>query len=72
MKQYRSELAKQDPKLADYLASATSETYIKALQDQIAELQIRRDLAMVKSDTRTDFTMQLKEYDNKISDLKQA
>ncbi len=70
LKQYRSELAKQDPKLADYLASATSETYIKALQDQIAELQIRRDLAMVKSDTRTDFTMQLKEYDNKISDLK--
>ena len=70
LKQYRKELSKQDPKLADYLASATSETYIKALQDQIAELQIRRDLAMAKADSKTDFTVQLKDYDNKISELK--
>ena len=48
LKQYKKELSQQDPKLADYLASATSETYIKALQDQIAELQIRRDLAWPK------------------------
>ena len=49
LKQYRKELSQQDPKLADYLASATSETYIKALQDQIAEFQIRRDLAILES-----------------------
>ncbi|HCY77288.1 MAG TPA: hypothetical protein DHV28_15325 [Ignavibacteriales bacterium] len=70
LKQYRDELSKQDPKLADYLASATSETYIKALQDQIAELQIRRDLALAKTDTKTDFSDQLRDYDNKIKDLK--
>lgn len=70
LKQYKNELQQQDPKLADYLASATSETYIKALQDQIAELQIRRDLAMAKADPKADFTTQLKEYDNKISELK--
>jgi len=70
LKQYKKELSQQDPKLADYLASATSETYIKALQDQIAELQIRRDLAMAKADPRTDYTLQLKDYDNKIAELK--
>jgi capsular exopolysaccharide synthesis family protein len=70
LKQYKKELSLQDPKLADYLASATSETYIKALQDEIAELQIRRDLAMAKSDLKTDFTEQLKDYDNKITELK--
>ncbi|MEO8233121.1 MAG: polysaccharide biosynthesis tyrosine autokinase [Ignavibacteriota bacterium] len=70
LKQYRNELSKQDPKMADYLALATSETYIKALQDQIAELQIRRDLAMAKAEPKTDFSSQLKEYDNKIKELK--
>ena len=70
LRQYRKELSQQDPKLADYLASATSETYIKALQDQIAEFQIRRDLAMAKADPKTDFTSQLKDYDNKITELR--
>ena len=69
LKQYRDELSKQDPKLSDYLASATSETYIKALQDQIAELQIRKDIAIAKSDPKTDFAGQLKDYDNKIKEL---
>ena len=69
LKQYRKELSKQDPKLADYLASATSETYIKALQDQIAEFQIRRDLAILKADPETDYRAKLKEYDDKLKEL---
>lgn len=69
LKQYRNELSKQDPKLADYLASATSETYIKALQDQIAEFQIRRDLAMIKADPQIDYKAKLKEYDDKLAEL---
>jgi tyrosine-protein kinase Etk/Wzc len=70
LKQYRSELSKQDPKLADYLSSAASESYIKALQDQIAELQIRRDLAIVTAEPNADYAKQLKNYDDKIKDLK--
>ncbi len=70
LKQYKKELQQQDPKLADYLASATSETYIKALQNQIAELQIRRDLSITNIDPKTDYSTQLKEYDNKIDELK--
>ena len=69
LKQYRKELSQQDPKLADYLASATSETYIKALQDQIAEFQIRRDLAILKADPETDYRAKLKEYDDKLKEL---
>lgn len=70
LKQYKNELQQQDPKLADYLTSATSETYIKALQNQISELQIRRDLSVAKAEPKTDFSTQLKEYDNKIDELK--
>lgn len=69
LKQYRNELSKQDPRLADYLASATSEAYIKALQDQIAEFQIRRDLAMIKADPQIDYKDRLKEYDDKLAEL---
>lgn len=69
LKQYRKELSLQDPKLADYLASATSETYIKALQDQIAEFQIRRDLAILKADPEIDYKVKLKEYDDKLNEL---
>lgn len=69
LKQYRKELSQQDPKLADYLASATSETYIKALQNQIAEFQIRRDLAILKADPETDYRAKLKEYDDKLKEL---
>ncbi|MCU0342732.1 MAG: polysaccharide biosynthesis tyrosine autokinase [Ignavibacterium sp.] len=69
LKQYRNELSQQDPKLADYLASETSKTYIKELQDQIAEFQIRRDLAILKADPETDYKAKLKEFDNKLNEL---
>ncbi|MGQ9799570.1 MAG: hypothetical protein ACUVRG_09840 [Ignavibacterium sp.] len=38
LSKYKDELQKQDPRLVDYLESAASESYIKALQEQIAEL----------------------------------
>ncbi len=70
LKKYKEELIKQDPKLADYLESATSESYIKALQNQIAELQLNKDLALAKFDSGIDITQKIKEYDNKIKELK--
>jgi capsular exopolysaccharide synthesis family protein len=67
---YKEELSKQDPKLADYLASVTSETYIKALQDQISELQLNKDIALAKLESGIDVSQKVKEYDLKIEDLK--
>lgn len=70
LKQYKEELKKQDPRLAEYLESATSETYIKALQDEISQLQINKDLALAKVEPGIDITEKVKEYDKKIKDLK--
>ncbi len=67
--QYKQELAKQDPKLASYLESQTSESYIRALQNQIAELQLNKDLALVKSEGNIDISGKVKEYDTKIQEL---
>ncbi len=70
LRQYKEELKKQDPRLAEYLESATSETYIKALQDEISQLQINKDLALAKVEPGIDITAKVKEYDKKIRDLK--
>ncbi|HMN48720.1 MAG TPA: polysaccharide biosynthesis tyrosine autokinase [Ignavibacteriaceae bacterium] len=70
LKQYKEELKKQDPRLAEYLESATSETYITALQNEIAQLQINKDLALAKVEPGIDITNKVIEYDKKIKDLK--
>jgi tyrosine-protein kinase Etk/Wzc len=71
LSKYKDELAKQDPKLAEYLESVTSETYITALQNQISELQLSKDLALAKAEPGIDVTQKVKEYDLKITELKQ-
>ena len=70
LKQYKDELKKQDPRMANYLESLTSETYIEALQKQLAELQINKDLALANSNPRINVTTKIKEYDQKINELK--
>lgn len=70
LSKYKDELQKQDPRLVDYLESAASESYIKALQEQIAELQLNRDLALTKSYQDESVKLKIYEYDKKIKDLK--
>jgi capsular exopolysaccharide synthesis family protein len=71
LRQYKDELKKQDPRMANYLESLTSETYITALQKQLAELQINKDLALANTNSKIDVSAKIKEYDQKINDLKQ-
>ena len=71
LKQYKDELKKQDPRMADYLTSLSSEDYIKALQKQLAELQINKDMALANSNSKINVSSKIKEYDQKINDLKQ-
>ena len=70
LRQYKDELKKQDPRMANYLESLTSETYINALQKQLAELQINKDLALANTNPKIDVTAKVKEYDQKINELK--
>lgn len=71
LKQYKFFLKKQDPQLVEYLESQTSQAYISALQQQIAELQVNRDIAMSIKSPNLDVSSKVQEYDNRIGELKQ-
>lgn len=71
LKQYKFFLNKQDPQLVNYLENATSQAYITALQQQIAELQVNRDLAVSINNPNIDISNKVKEYDQRIGELKE-
>lgn len=65
----RSELTKQNPRMADYLKSLSSQTYIKAIQDEIVKLEINRGIALSKDNSASENSTLIREYDNKINKL---
>ncbi|HCY74484.1 MAG TPA: hypothetical protein DHV28_01055 [Ignavibacteriales bacterium] len=71
LKQYKFFLKKQDPQLVEYLEGQTSQAYINALQQQLAELQVNRDIAMSIKSSDVDVSSKVKEYDTRIADIKQ-
>jgi tyrosine-protein kinase Etk/Wzc len=71
LKQYKFFLRKQDPQLVEYLESQTSQAYISALQQQLAELQVNRDIALSIKSANVDVSSKVKEYDDRIAELKQ-
>jgi Mrp family chromosome partitioning ATPase/uncharacterized protein involved in exopolysaccharide biosynthesis len=60
--QYKNELKKQDPHLAEYLESRTSQAYIEALQKH-------RDLALANKNPKLDVSAKVQDYNNKITEL---
>ena len=65
----KSELNNQSPKVAQYMESLASEAYIKELQDNIARLQVNRDL--VKSNkNNVDNNLLNNDYNGEINRLK--
>ena len=67
--QYRNELENQNPRLADYLKSLSSEVYFKTLQEQLVKLEVNRDLALsTKSELGNSETV--REMEKKIIELK--
>lgn len=71
LKQYKFFLGKQDPQLVNYLENQTSQAYINALQQQIADLQVNRDLALSIKNPNVDISDKVREYDQRISDLQE-
>lgn len=67
--QYRKQLQKQDPQLANYLEGQTSQAYITALQQQLAELETTKDLALSNKNPKLNVSEKVKEYDQKIADI---
>ncbi len=69
--QYRQVISKQSPELVNYMENQTSQAYISALQKQIADLQMNRDLALANNDPNIDVSGKVKEYNQQIKDLEQ-
>jgi tyrosine-protein kinase Etk/Wzc len=66
--QLKEELKQQDPKLGAYIESLSAQSYIQGLQDQIAKLQINKD--MVSSNIGDNNSQLIKQYDSQITELK--
>jgi tyrosine-protein kinase Etk/Wzc len=67
---YKKQLQKQDPQLADYLESQTSQAYITVLQQQLAELQMNKDMALANKNPNLDVSQKEKDFDKKIAEIK--
>ena len=67
--QLKDEMKQQDPKVAAYLESLASQSYFQGIQEEIAKLQINREL--VSSNKGIENNSQLiKQYDDQIALLK--
>ena len=66
----RKELKAQNPRMADYLTSLTSQKYITAIQEEIAKLEVNKQVAISRKDGLTEESPIIQEYDRKINELK--
>ena len=66
----KKELEQRDPSLIRYLENKSSEPYLQQLQTQIAQLEANRDLALLDNSAAKNNPEVIKEFDNKITDLK--
>ena len=66
----KKELKAQNPRMADYLTSLTSQKYITAIQDEIAKLEVNKQVAISRKDGLTEDSPVIQEYDRKINELR--
>jgi len=70
LNQYKRELEEQNPRLADYLKSLSSEAYFKSLQEQLVKLEVNRDIALSNKNSLENNSEIINNYEQKIRDLK--
>jgi capsular exopolysaccharide synthesis family protein len=66
----RQQLKEQDPRLADYLKSLSSQSYIKGLQDEIVKLELNREISQSRQPSSDYNPAVIAEYNSKIERLK--
>jgi capsular exopolysaccharide synthesis family protein len=69
LSQYKDELEKQSPRLAGYLENLSSEAYFKSLQEQLARMQVSKDLTLAEKDPRVNNSEQIKKIDGRIREI---
>lgn len=70
LNQFKNELERKDPSVSNFLANKSSEPYLQKLQTEIASLETQRDIALASSKTARTNESILKDYDQKITALK--
>lgn len=66
---YRERLKNQDPRLASYVESFSTDAYIKSLSDQSSKYEVARDIAAAENKDAAS-SQKVKELDAKIKDLR--
>ena len=71
LSQFKGELRRKDPTISNYLENKTAEPYLTRLQEQIAEIQTQKDIALSSAKSGGLNNPELmKNYDNKLSELR--
>lgn len=69
LKELKSEMEKQDPRIKDYLESFAAEPYLRQLQENIAQLESQRDLAIANNQQSRNSTI-VADFEKRIKELK--
>ncbi len=69
--QYTTELEKRDLSVSKYLESKAGEPYLELLQQQIAQLEASRDLAMASGSAQNNNAAVIEKYNNDLANLKE-
>lgn len=70
LNRYKTQLEQKDPSVSNFLVNKTSEPYLQKLQEEIANLQTQRDIALANSKTAGGNNPVVVELNNKIDGLK--
>ncbi|PID59011.1 MAG: hypothetical protein CR986_07350 [Ignavibacteriae bacterium] len=72
LNQFKEELNKKDPTIIQYLENKSAEPYLLRLQEQIAEVQTQKDIALSSlGDSKSSKDVQIiKKFDEKLAELK--
>jgi capsular exopolysaccharide synthesis family protein len=71
LEHYKNELEKQSPKLVGYLENLSSEAYFKTLTEQLARLQVSKDLTLAEKDPRVNTSEELRKLDLRITEIQE-
>lgn len=70
LEDYKAELARQEPRIKDYIEKYAIEPYLQELQKGIAQFELKRDLALSNGNDNKNSEL-IKSYDARIADLKE-
>jgi len=69
LNQYKNELEKKDPSISDFLSNKTQEPFLQKINEEIAALQVQRDVALANPKTASNNNPLVIELNSKVDAL---